>query len=70
MKFILKECEIRPGETRTIRRFLVWPRRIGPEIRWLEWVAIEQQYQSGPDGRDWYWFDLQFRDGPIATARS
>lgn len=32
------------GTKRVIRRFLFWPLRIDQEMRWMEWVRIEQMY--------------------------
>lgn len=29
---------------RTIRRYLLWPKAIDGETRWLEWAYIEQMY--------------------------
>ena len=33
-----------PGDTRTRRRFALFPRRCGNEVYWLEWIIEEQMY--------------------------
>jgi hypothetical protein len=38
----------RPGDKRTITKFAWLPIWINLEIRWLEWVAIEQRYSIWP----------------------
>jgi hypothetical protein len=32
------------GNERFVKRFLLWPMKIGTEMRWLEWVTIYQEY--------------------------
>lgn len=46
-------------ETRIIKKFLIFPRKIGSEIKWLKTAYIIQAYKSlGYDGD--MWFDVCF----------
>lgn len=38
---------LRPGDTRTRRKFLWWPKRIGMEARWLECASWTELFQFG-----------------------
>lgn len=42
-----------PGDTRVINKFLLFPCRIGKQIRWLERADICQMYVSGLGGCSW-----------------
>ncbi len=44
------------GDSRVIRRFLLVPRSIHPETRWLEFATIRQEYCS------YYWVDREWVD--------
>ena len=41
------------GDTRVVRRFLWFPKSIGRELRWLEWVSFEEKYQWWGDCGEW-----------------
>jgi len=45
---------------RIIRRFLIFPRCIGAEWRWLEWARIEQRFVGSV--ADCYWEDIRWVD--------
>lgn len=51
-----KQCQ-----KRNIVRFLLWPRCIANEWRWLEWAIIEQMFNLEEDPgffcRDGSWYD-------------
>ena len=65
------------GEKRVIKKFLICPRQIGTEVRWLETAWIEQKYTSAsytdydPDLNDFYtyerdiWEDISFIEAPL-----
>jgi len=59
----LKVSNPKRGDARTIRRFLLFPRVIGNEMRWLCWVNIQQEYEDiwTDDG----WKDRCFIDEKI-----
>ena len=44
------------GDYRIIKRFLLFPRRITGEARWLETAYIEQELCRGFEG-DYWWRD-------------
>jgi len=50
------------GDFRTIYRFLLFPRTIGYETRWLEKVKIYQEFteRGGSYGVDNCWVDKKF----------
>jgi hypothetical protein len=48
------------GETRTVRRFLLVPRCIGGDCRWLERASWTQLF--GWNGMDLMWTDLQWAE--------
>lgn len=52
------------GESRIIRKFLWWPKCIGNEYRWLEFVRIRQHYVASFFTGDLlcgaYWVDDEF----------
>ena len=52
------------GDTRTIRRFLWLPRRIGDEYRWLEWAEIRQGYFGPSVG----WGDRAWGNGAFWSS--
>lgn len=50
------------GDERVIRRFLLFPKEIKGEVRWLEWASIRQQLNGrtthdGPEWVDIAWVD-------------
>lgn len=52
--------ESQVGDRRVITKFLLFPRNINREFRWLETAKIEQEYIS-----DWYtcfWINRRFID--------
>lgn len=73
MKWQIKQ-KVEPefGDERIVEKFLILPKRIGDEIRWLEIVKIYQVYTSkivrDEDEFDWddkkvyYWEDVKFID--------
>jgi len=42
------------GDERLVRRFPIFPRRIGDTIYWLEWITVRQVRQFDFDN-GWYW---------------
>ena len=54
------------GTKRVVRRFLLFPKLIGNERRWLEWAWIEQDfvYYMRHTLRSHYWMDMHFVSGP------
>ena len=73
MKWKIKE-KVEPefGDERIVEKFLILPKRIGDEIRWLEIVKIYQVYTSKivrdedeigwDDKKVYYWSDVKFID--------
>ena len=65
-----KESEPGPNNKwRVVTKFLLFPKRIGDEVRWLERVSILQEAKlylpfGAPPwaGEDWGWFDFQWKD--------
>lgn len=49
-------------DTRIITKFLLFPRKVGNEIRWLETVKIKQRFVVPFEGSSGYWEDLWFVD--------
>lgn len=49
-----KKIDPKVGDVRKIRKFLLFPRRIGDEIVWLESVIANQTYVIKHDGFDGY----------------
>jgi hypothetical protein len=41
------------GTLRTKRRFLLWPKKILREVRWLEMATWEEEYDEGVIAKDW-----------------
>ena len=39
------KCKYKPGDIRIIKRFLILPKTINGEIRWLEKVKIKQRFE-------------------------
>jgi hypothetical protein len=51
------------NDTRVIRRFLIFPRTINYQTRWLEFVRIRQYYGYATNSwRCWGWHDSEFVD--------
>lgn len=52
------------GDKRLISRFLILPRRIRNEVRWLEFVHISQFYAGWLHTDKWFspWADIEFKD--------
>lgn len=46
MRFYDKGCEPEDGDVRYITKFLWWPKRIGTMTVWLEFVTLQQRYDS------------------------
>ena len=69
---IKQKIEPKFGDERIVEKFLIFPKRINDEIRWLEIVKIHQVYISkmvkDEDEFGWdckkvyYWKDTQFID--------
>lgn len=73
MKWQIKQkIEPKFGDERIVEKFLIFPKRINDEIRWLEIVKIHQVYilkmvkdedEFGWDRKKvYYWKDTQFID--------
>lgn len=73
MKWQIKQkIEPKFGDERIVEKFLILPKRIGDEIRWLEIVKIYQVYTSKivrdedeigwDDKKVYYWSDVKFID--------
>jgi len=62
MRWKIKKPKV--GDERLLHKFLFFPREINDEIRWLEWVIIEQRYYFGYDFGN-HWEDLRWVDSPI-----
>lgn len=60
MRWVLRKIEV--GDTRIIRRFLLLPRKIDGEIRWLEVVRIKQVRRKSYEFfiPDITWHDVEF----------
>ena len=54
----------RDGDTRNIRRFALFPVCTPTEMRWLEWVVIEQEWSDNwaDDG----WHNKRFIDEEVS----
>ena len=55
-----KKKEKKKGDTRVIKRFLLFPKMINRELRWLETAKIFQRLgtRSDFDGMEcWHWYD-------------
>lgn len=48
-------CQL--GDVRTVRRFLIIPKRLGDEWRWLEFAFIEQKFEKAFDAECEYYKD-------------
>jgi len=62
MRWVIKE-KVRPtpGDTRTVSRFLWFPRKIGREMVWLETVQVKQIYDySWALHKDYEWCNMEF----------
>lgn len=55
-----KERVWKHGDTRTIKRFLLFPRYVDGEWRWLELAEISQRLHVTRTSV--YWFDLNWID--------
>lgn len=51
--------EPKKGDRRVVQKFLLFPKSVRGEIRWLEKVKISQAYLSKSD---YYTFDCSWRD--------
>jgi hypothetical protein len=67
MRFRVKEN--RPGDTRTKRGFLWFPKWIGEEIRWLERAGWKQIYLPTGHWGALEWSDLAWTDGDTRTEK-
>jgi hypothetical protein len=55
----------RIGDTRVVKRFLLFPRHINEEARWLETVLITQVVRDVPSGgydNNLEWCDVRFEN--------
>lgn len=48
------------GDTRIIKKFLFLPKRIGVDIRWLEFAYVFQQYVPETNYKIAHWADMYF----------
>ena len=57
-------CEPKKGSERVIRKFLLFPRCIRGEIRWLETTSIHQRYTNNTSYSEYgcSWYNLAFVD--------
>lgn len=51
-----------PCDERIIKKFAIFPIKIGYEIRWLEMVTIKQRYVFYRSYSDCYWNNICFID--------
>lgn len=60
----LAEAQAKKGRVRLVRRFLLFPKSLGNQTKWLERATIQQQYDcfSGWEGWTYGWFDEKFVD--------
>jgi len=47
----------REGDTRIVKRFLIFPVSIHGETRWCETVYVKQRYEEGYDCNYWKWLE-------------
>ncbi len=47
------------GDTRIIKKFLLLPKTIGNQTRWLEWANIVQKYAYYERWYDYRWLDVE-----------
>lgn len=70
MKINHKTTSKTTGEIRIVTRFLLFPKRIGDQTRWLEtarWSEIRKLHPSTPlEGEYWYWEADQWLDSEYA----
>lgn len=60
----------RKYDTRVIKRFLLLPRKLRGEVRWLEWACIEQEYNANSRKVNRHgWLDTWWRDDIAAKER-
>lgn len=57
------------GDRKTKRTFLLFPKQIGNEIRWLEWTSWEQIYVVSKDYTSAYWIDLGWLDASCENTQ-
>lgn len=73
MRWHLKRMDEQPGDVRTITKFLLRPRRILAELRWLERATIRQECVRREIGKGpgWYtaWVDVAWVDGAPVPAK-
>ena len=50
------------GDTRIITKFLLMPRTDGKEVRWLEYVTMEEKFHPGGYYENPYWECVRFID--------
>ena len=65
-----KKQQPKEGDTRIMERFLLFPKLLDDEWRWLENAQIDQEYKVMGLGSDWRlrWVDLgwnTFHDEPM-----
>lgn len=48
---------------RTVRRFLLLPKRLGEQVRWLELAWIVQRFEDTP-GTNGVWVDYKYAGQP------
>lgn len=60
----------KPGDARVVRRFLLLPRCVSGEYRWLEWAQVKQEAFMGwafvpdiPSHEVLKWRDVAWADG-------
>lgn len=52
------------GDREIVRRFLLFPKRIGNEVRWLEFanILVEYKITGSFEGFRAYWDEIKFVD--------
>lgn len=54
------------GDEKIVRKFLLFPRSINKEVRWLQWATLKYVYQNfGGWGEEWSsagWYLSEFVD--------
>jgi len=52
MRWKRKPPRHKVGEMKVVHRFVLFPRRLGDEWRWLEWAWVELRWYAGLWGWD------------------
>ena len=55
MKYISRHERLHEGQERVITKFLLFPKKLGKEIRWLERATIKQKVVAADVGGSYEW---------------